>query len=474
MSRIIIYPLLCAVMLLPALALACRGDDGPESVPVTLPTALPTESARPLSASDLMQLEEFATQQQAIDQDWDRFHREFDAWRNGLTACTRSSVEEALQGFAVGFGDVTAQARNLPRSDDETRDLADMLIAAAEAEETAYRQLRDEWQPDALSLFELVEENRADSARAHRMVEDEAEDLLDGLEDAADPVEIRNVEEISVALAEVTSEWRRFNDEFDVLLQVMDDLEDAALLSRVKGLVDAFDAILEDVNALADSDALGDKIENLKRAAHAESAALLSLHDAISVGTPSEPEKGPPPIPTATSAPKRSIEAHLEAMNGAIGEAESMFTDVDQGVRDIIDGRATERIEHVHAFLLEYETLLLGWGQFHQGYNQWRSTNGGCDEGAVLDKLAQFRTQISEVGHRTRDLPQSGYLLPAYGLLVEAADKEEGAIRALQNTWRPYTVDAFVAVDRERSNATGLRREADTAVQELRSRAAGP
>ncbi len=471
MSKLVLFPLLCAALLLPALALACRGSDGPESVPVSLPTALPTETARPLSASELMQLDEFATQQQAIAQDWDQFHRDFDAWRNGLMSCTRDSFEKALQGFALGFSDVTAQARALPRADDDTRAFADMLIDAAEAEEASYRRLRDQWQPGALPLFESIELFRADSTFAQRIVEDQTEDLRQELEDAADPEELANVEEISLALTSVTADWRQFHRDFDILMQVADDLNDASFLSRLNGLINSFASLLGDINALSASDALGDRIEALRLAAHSESSALQSLHDAASVGSPLNPESGPPPIPGTIQAPQRPIGAHIEAMNNAIAGAESSLTEANGSVRDIIDGSASERLVEVRNFLIAYTTLKSGWDDFHQDYNRWRSMDGGCDEGAVIEKLAQFKSQISEIGRRVRDLPQSGYLLPAYSLLVEATDIEEGSIRALQNSWRPYTVDAFIAVDRERGNSQGLRREANTAVQELRSRA---
>ena len=118
--------------------------------------------------------------------------------------------------------------------------------------------------------------------------------------------------------------------------------------------------------------------------------------------------------------------------------------------------------------MLRYE-----WDAFHQRYNEWRRTEGGCDQGEVVQTLGQFKTRIDGIGRRVRDLPQSGYLLSVYNLLVDAADREEGAIRALQNTWQPFTVDAFIAVDRERTNANGLCHQANIAFQELRSRAEG-
>ena len=88
----------------------------------------------------------------------------------------------------------------------------------------------------------------------------------------------------------------------------------------------------------------------------------------------------------------------------------------------------------------------------------------------MLQSLGQFSTRIGELSRNVRDLPQSGYLLPMYNLLVEAAEREEGAIRTLRNSWQPFTVDAFIALDRERDTVNRLRREANIALQELLNR----
>ena len=88
----------------------------------------------------------------------------------------------------------------------------------------------------------------------------------------------------------------------------------------------------------------------------------------------------------------------------------------------------------------------------------------------MLQSLDQFNLRIGELGRKVRDLPQSSYLLPMYTLLVEATEREEGAIRTLRNSWRPFTVDAFKAVDQERVNANRLRRQAGIGLQELRDR----
>jgi hypothetical protein len=53
---------------------------------------------------------------------------------------------------------------------------------------------------------------------------------------------------------------------------------------------------------------------------------------------------------------------------------------------------------------------------------------------------------------------------------MEAADREEEALRVLRNSWRPFAADVYRALDQERAKAARLRRQADVGVQELLER----
>lgn len=472
-SRFQPFLILCATLLLSAVALGCRGAGEPESVPVVLPTFEPPQSARALSAEELQRVEEFSTQQQAISQDWDQLHRDFDQWRTGLTACDRSSAEEALQDFAVRFNVVTELSRDLPRSE-VIRELADATIAAAEAEEAAYRQLRDQWQPNSVSLFEKVEERRVESSQTQRDVEDQAEDLREDLEEMTDAAELRKVEELNPALTSVEDVMTQSHDEFTILWEVAGDLEVAEFASRLIDLIQKLEPLLNKINRLPATETVDDEIELLGRAVNREVSSLEGLYEALTTSgaLDSVPGDRPPPIPGQQSE-ALSIEAHVEAVDGTIAEAEAAMRDAKSAIDDILDGSASERLEDVIAFVKDYNVLRDEWDGFHQGYNEWRRIEGGCDQGQVIETLSEYKSRISEIGRRVRNLPQSGQLLAAYGLLVEAAEREEGAFRTLQNTWQPFTVDAFIAVDQQRSNANGLRREVNITIQQLRSRAEG-
>ena len=469
------YLLLTALVFALALVLACGDTDSPATVPVILPTTSPPQSAKPLSTSDLEAIDEFAAQQQTVGQEWDRFHREFDQWRAGLTACHRSSVQEALKGFAVGFNAVTEQARDLPRTSVNPK-LADMLIAAAEAEEAAFRQLRDRWQPNSPALFETVEQQRSKAAGAQKEVEDLTAALQEELEKAADPEELRAIEEFSAAFDRIRDDWEKFHDDYTDLLLEAASLDDTAALARLEQLILRFGALFRAVSRLPTADAGDDVTETLEAAAEAELTALKGVRDALAeaIATAEAAAAAAEAAEeTDTSGDDESDPAAgpiLATMDAIMSGVEAILKELSREIEESLDRSAVADLEELREFIRDYKKLVAEWDAFHEGYNEWRRTEGGCDRSEVLQSLGQFDTRLGELGLQVRDLPQPGYLLPIYNLLVEAVEGEEGAVRALRNSWQPFAVDAFIAVERERDNGNRLRREANSALDELRNR----
>ena len=469
------YLLLPALVFALVLVLACGDTDSPATVPVILPTTSPPQSAKPLSTSDLEAIDEFAAQQQTVGQEWDRFHREFDQWRAGLTACHRSSVQEALKGFAVGFNAVTEQARDLPRTSVNPK-LADMLIAAAEAEEAAFRQLRDRWQPNSPALFETVEQQRSKAAGAQKEVEDLTAALQEELEKAADPEELRAMEEFSAAFDRIRDDWEKFHDDYTDLLLEAASLDDTAALARLEQLILRFGALFRAVSRLPTADAAGDVTETLEAAAEAELTALKGVRDALAEAiataeaAAAAAEAAEETDTSGDDESDRTAGPILAAMDAIMRGVETTLKELSREIEESLDRSAVADLEELREFIRDYKKLVAEWDAFHEGYNEWRRTEGGCDRSEVLQSLGQFDTRLGELGLQVRDLPQPGYLLPIYNLLVEAVEGEEGAVRALRNSWQPFAVDAFIAVERERDNGNRLRREANSALEELRSR----
>ena len=460
---------LLGLLLLASLA-ACGG--GKESQPTTSPTGpVSDQGAKALSADARVVVNEFADQRQTIYEEWDRFHEEFDTWRTGLTSCERSSAQAALQGFASSFADVTALAMELPRTA-STRHLADMLIEAAEEEERAFRQLRDRWQPGNTSLFELVEQQRSDSARAQRNVEDQVSELRAGLESEGGPGQREALQEFSVAFNAVKADWNQFHADFAALQQDARRTDPSQVISQFQGLLAQFSVIAEAVEQLPSSDASAGMAATLQEAAEVQGRALLAIRTALTETGPPQPVGSlegvtPEAPPTPTPVPPGPA---LDAMTSLIQDVEALLEQVSGRVAMLIDEDPEATRSELDDFDGYYTDLLIEWDNFHRLYNDWRRTDGGCDQGEVLRSLDRFNLRIGELGRQVRNLPQSSYLQPIYTLLVEGLAREEGAIRALRNSWRPFTVDAFKVVDQERLNADRLRRQAEIALQELRDR----
>lgn len=471
--------------LLAALALAaCTQPEPTDSE--TPPTEAPPVVTMPTTPDQEVPVSDFVGQHEAISEEWDLFHDDFDQWSAGLSSCHPDAMYLALNDFAVSFNAITEQARDLPRGS-TSGELADLLIAAAEEEEAAFRQLRDRWQPNNVSLFENVEQQRTKFSQAQKSAEDRAIELREGFEDTADP---EAVAEFQAAFEPIKADWETLHDDYESLQEDADTLGADAVLEGLESHVKGLEAIAEAIDELPELEEAEETVEALKEAAAAEAeafeAAIESTKasgsdgdgkasaDSESAGEsdteseattesegdsePDSPSEGGAKLPDFTP-----LEASVEASAESVEQA-------DDTIDDLADPDAEKGLAELQVFDTEYERLLRTWAAFDERYNGWRKNDGGCDRTEVAAELEQYSLRISQLARDARALPSAGYLLPIYTLLTEAAARDESAVRTLRYTWQPFTLDSFKAVHQERINTENLRREAEIAVQELRSR----
>lgn len=505
-----------ALMLLPLLIAAlaaCEDNDTYPTAPVVVPEAGFVSAATPLPESAWLAMEDFAEQKNVLDDDWDHLQDEFDQWRVGLTDCHGGAVYEALRGFAVESASVTQLTRSLPPSS-TTRELADLLIQAAEREEEAYRRLRDRWQPNNLSFFEAVEERRTQSADAQKQVANGIAEMRERVEDAPTQEEVADfsrkfnslkeqwkdfhddfkahikavgqlreelpglrgrvlnlngqAEQLQLAMAQgsaeavegnggATPEQRVLGSQLNAILQQLMDIRsevDAGeseleeLIDRLSGIPREFEDIADAIDRLPRLEVLESEIEELAGAAVAELSALQGM-----AGFRSD----------MTVLPVAQVEVTIE-------RSEALLSGTTEAVKGIEDDDPNEGLADLEDFESAYTALVGRWGDFHEGFNDWRRTEGGCDRTKALQALDGFALDFASLGRRVRDLPQGSHLLPIYNLLTNAIAREEGSMRALRNSWRPFTVDVFKAADVERTNSDRLRRDANIALQGLSER----
>ena len=490
--------ILPVVVLLLALLLACQqADDATPTPEPASPLASSAQTARPLTDSDREAISEFVNQQQAIDEERVSLYKEFEDWRSGLSECHPSAAQEALQEFAASFKSITEQARSLPRKT-STKELADLLIPAVEAEEAAFRALRDRWQPGNVSLFEAVEQSRSEAARAQEATEDRSLELQEGFQEGATADEIEQMEEFSQVFEEIEDAWDDYHDAYDELVKKEAKLEIAELIAEYDLLAERVGGLIRSLSELVATDDNEGFIETLQEAAEVELDALHSLTGALTAlaadaapepGMEGEPEdmtespddSGSTEGSAAMEAEETGAPAESEPQGKSlptlqaefatvVEESKAVLGQVGQEIEEFIEDKSAEYLVDVQDFDAAYGRLIGVWDSFHGNYDDWRNTDGGCDRIETLRKLDRFSRQAAQVSDEVRGLPRSGFLLPAYSLLLDAAEQEAAVMRALYNSWRPFAIDAFAAVDQERASADRLRQQADTALQELRDR----
>jgi hypothetical protein len=459
---------------------------------------------------------EFAATQQAINEDWDQFHADFDRWRAGLTACDRSAALAALRGFGGDFSDITEQARDLP-GEGIARDLPIKAVEAATMEEAALRQLRDNWQPGNVALLEQVQEARSQASLLLR----ETSIAIDELEELDKPEDQEAAEEFSDAFTPVDADWDAFHDAYETLLDDQYELGAAEMVERLKALIDELELIedaLDDLPSEAVTDdiaealtaAVSEEAKGLKvllgafsRLARTEAAVMVPaavivpangdeeegesengaagsdmIPDVVSDGAPAStpmpmpvPTPTPTPMPTPTpyqAAPAPADNSDLfEAMDEQVDNSNRVRKKAKRDLDGLIEGVSEEDKEALAAFTAAFDRLMGDLDDFHEDYDGWIRTEGDCDRAKAAAALGQFSQRFSELGTRVRGLSQAPYLRPTSDLLAEAVGREEAALRSLRNTWAPFENDVYRGLDQERTNAENLRRLAGRRTQEV-------
>ena len=443
---------------------------------------------------------DFATGHLAISQRWDQFHKELDSWRQGLASCDPSSVQVALGGFAGDSAGITQAARGLPRTS-SVRQLSDQLIRAAEREEEALRLLRDSWQPGPQAVaptpssngngasgqsspvgFEGVSQARSAASLLRQQV---ADDLTD-LQEKTGTSSQSQVLEFATDFQNLSSAWNRFHQDYDAFRASEGALSSTDTVDRLGALVSQFRGIV-----LAARDLPADPATNpisvlVAEAVQAEDLALRRLRGTFQKS--GEQASGEADGPT----PEPAMEQGSESANGETNGATPTFVAADRSLFDLFDGQLVEANRllrqaaqelaavqeevsqesraAVTGFSNQYDALLRQWDAFHQDYDSWRRTEGGCDRAAAVAALGGFTLQFRDLAVSVGDLPRATFLRTLGELMVEAAQGEEQALRDLRNTWRPFDPQVFQTLDHSRNNAAKLRRQVDLGLQELLER----
>ncbi len=455
------------------------------------PTAVPE--------SDLEAAKSFAQEYQAIKADLDQLHQEYDTWQAGLNPCTQSAVQGDLHRFAGDFSFITQSARDLTRTSG-FRELADRLIEAAEAEEQTLRQLRDNWQVttpvsvessagdadlpgdevavnvDAeggqVSLSEQVDAARSDSSEMLRQVTD----VLIDLDDRKTSATQDSIDGFLLAFQAANTRWDLFHEEYDSFRSEQVSLTSAEVVTGLSDLVAKFREVMVAVRELPRLDATRETAALMAEAADAEDLALRNLRSTFQKSGDGEESVSDAldPLASLNGGGESSGDSFEAGDPSLFGAYELQLVSSNTTRREALDAmdQITRTLSEGHqaglaAFNSEYQALLEGWNGFHEGYDEWRRTEGGCDRRQAVDTLSGFGLRMGRIAASAGDLPSTNVLRPLEELLVEAVRREEASLKELRGSWRPFDSAVYQQHDNRRLAAGKLTRQVGVGIQEL-------
>jgi hypothetical protein len=427
----------------------------------------------PAPVLDGRELVAFATLHGAIETRWESFHGVVDGWRQGLLTCDLTFRNHTVSVFASRFAEVPEGARSLPRNE-LVRSIADQIIAAAEREAAALRGLSEAAGtaatvilPDGstASAAEFVAIERAAAAGIRLTAEATLTDLTSG----ASLFKRTALNGFASDLSDINNRWDQFITDYEAFRASQPELSVTESADAINALVNQFLSISADVNALSLASTTVSVTEQLSQATRATELALRTLRDAIveasrAVEVAKSSTGNGDGSTTIAAEPQPldfiTFETQLVAANGDQSAAAALLS-------PIVGSASGATASTVSAFSTAYGPVAASWDRFHEEYDAWRASNGGCDVTDALETLGEFVVDFGGIATDVRAAPRTTALRTLGELLIEAAEREAQAVSGLRASWRPFDASAYEQFDLSRAAANKLRRQVSSGLEEL-------
>ena len=489
-------PVVMAVFLVALVACGADSVTSPSSGGLNTPNIQATVEAlalsqaqaltpTPIAGSARQDLLAFAAGHQATSDAWDGFHQGMDQWREDVVVCVPASVESALDTFAGRALGIAQTARALDRLPN-LEILAARLTTAAQIEGAAFEALSNNWTPGiGLAGSSVLFQDLASARSAADVERVNVRRSLLARQNSLDDASRNLIEVFSSQLETLYLDWDQFHRSYDAFRETppVEPGEDEPAPDLLGGLLSQFAPIVDQIRKLPDTPLTRDIAIRVADAADGEQLLLrrlLSSDGSLTEAVVVLPEDL---VITGTVNGDGSTNsgaglAGLE-LNGAtvFDVFDTHVTAVNQLRRalrnELDDARASlSETGQVDVSLLLFSTRTLGfaWDLFHDDYDEWRRTNGGCDQGQALDALGQLAADFSRTVRDIQALP-SGPLVRGMGeLLLRAAEREQAAVLSLRESWRSLDTSAFGRYSADRSFAETQRRQTALDLQDLLAR----
>jgi len=278
------------------------------------------------------------------------------------------------------------------------------------------------------------------------------------------------------------ADWDQFHRDYDAFRVEQVQLGDDAAAERLGDLVTQLAAIVDGVRNLPDTPLTREIADQLADAADGEQLLLRRLLGSIGDDGALITVEAIPVLPD-----ELAITGTGNGGTGSLGVAldgATVFDVFDTQIalvnrlrralgNELRDARAslTESGQaDLAVFLWQTRALDREWDDLHDSYDDWRRTNGGCDQAQALEALGRLAQKFSQTVRDVKDLSSLPLVREMGEQLIQAVEREQAAVLSLRESWRSLDTRAFARYTAERAFADSLRRQVDLHLQDLLER----
>ena len=183
--------------------------------------------------------------------------------------------------------------------------------------------------------------------------------------------------------------------------------------------------------------------------------------------TPAPEGNGPPEVEVSIQAGDPGL---FDAFDEQLGLTNQARREAGLALAGAVSAASADSRAAVTSFTIGHDGLVRSWDGFHGDYDSWMAAEGGCGRAEVTAAIGGFALRMGEIAASARQLPKAQPLRPLGELTVEAAQREEEALRQLRANWSPFEASVYQALARELTASGKMRRQVSLGILELLDR----
>lgn len=229
-----------------------------------------------------------------------------------------------------------------------------------------------------------------------------------------------------------------------------------------------FVAVKKEVAQLQAPAGASEVVEKLSQAADREDAALKDLRDNLAVGDLDAFQKFDKERQEVNKL-RRQAAAILQDLSASSASPTPRTTPLLETTTPPFTQRRLRTVDPqaLQQFDRAFQAANKIWNDFEVSYDTWLSRDYSPEREASYSQLAIFVSNFRSLSSQISSLAAPGQLRPVAELMIQAAEKEEAALRGLRDNAKPYDARPYQAYEKEWATIDRLRRQASSSLTDL-------